>query len=222
MENSLIIKNCIETSKKNLQEQILQDNLIIFFVRIIEDIKEHNNPDLFGRVKDFYYIINPYQYRNKSAIYNFFKQDSYGSEGLILTSEEMSYLKIFFRELNEDFTLKNPSVMKGRINGMLTKLMEKYFAHSLEILESFLLARMIASAGGIKNLSRMPSSSIQLIGAEKALFKAKRFNGKTPKYGLLYYSKYVQQEVKKAKTARQLANKLFISTKLDYFNKFAR
>ena len=112
--------------------------------------------------------------------------------------------------------------MKGRINGMLNKLMDVYFPDSIKLLEPFLLARMIASAGGVENLMKKPAGSIQLIGAEKSLFKAKRFGGKTPKYGLLYYSKYVQQEKNKGKAARQLANKLFISIKQDYFNQFAR
>jgi len=63
----------------------------------------------------------------------------------------------------------------------------------------------------------MPSSTIQLIGAEKALFRHVARKEKCPKYGLLYYSKYVQGKKNKGKAARKLANKLAISIKVDYY-----
>ena len=47
-------------------------------------------------------------------------------------------------------------------------------------------ARLIAHAGSLINLAKYPSSTIQILGAEKALFKAIRTKHNTPKYGLLF------------------------------------
>ena len=52
-------------------------------------------------------------------------------------------------------------------------------------------AKLLTHAGGLNNLSKLPSSTIQILGAEKALFRAIRKRGNTPKYGLLFNSTYI-------------------------------
>lgn len=47
-------------------------------------------------------------------------------------------------------------------------------------------ARLISHAGSLTNLAKYPASTVQILGAEKALFRALKTKGKTPKYGLLY------------------------------------
>ena len=67
----------------------------------------------------------------------------------------------------------------------------------------------------------MASSTIQLIGAEKALFRYLRGKGKSPKHGLIYIHPYIQNAPKKmrGKVARALASKLSIAAKIDYYTK---
>jgi len=82
-------------------------------------------------------------------------------------------------------------------------------------------ARLISHAGSLSNLCKYPASTIQILGAEKALFRAlKARSGKTPKYGLLYYSNYIGKSAakNKGKISRYLANKLAQSSKLDFFS----
>ena len=54
-----------------------------------------------------------------------------------------------------------------------------------------LAAKLIAKAGSLINLAKYPASTVQLLGAEKALFKAMRAKTDTPKYGLLYQASLV-------------------------------
>jgi len=54
-------------------------------------------------------------------------------------------------------------------------------------------ARLIAHAGSLVNLAKQPASTIQILGAEKALFKAIRTKHNTPKYGLIYQASVVGQ-----------------------------
>jgi nucleolar protein 56 len=80
-------------------------------------------------------------------------------------------------------------------------------------------ARLLTHAGGLNNLSKLPASTIQILGAEKALFRALKTKSATPKYGLLYNSSYITRaEVKsKGKISRILANKCALASKLDNF-----
>ncbi|KAJ1877211.1 Nucleolar protein 56, partial [Kickxella alabastrina] len=52
-------------------------------------------------------------------------------------------------------------------------------------------ARLIAHAGSLTNLSKYPASTVQILGAEKALFRALKTKGNTPKYGLIYNSTFI-------------------------------
>ena len=85
-----------------------------------------------------------------------------------------------------------------------------------------LAARLLAEAGGLKKLALMPSSTIQILGAEKALFRhLKNRNAKPPKHGFILMHPMVQKvpRGKKGKMARALAGKLAIAAKGDYFGK---
>jgi len=70
----------------------------------------------------------------------------------------------------------------------------KAVAPNLTILVGELLAaKLIANAGSLINLAKLPSSTIQILGAEKALFRALKSKGNTPKYGLIYNASIVGQ-----------------------------
>lgn len=78
-------------------------------------------------------------------------------------------------------------------------------------------ARMLTHAGGLSNLSRLPSSTIQILGAEKALFRALKKKGSTPKYGFIYNSTFISRAEgrDKGKISRFLANKCGLAARLD-------
>ena len=60
-------------------------------------------------------------------------------------------------------------------------------------------ARLIAHAGSLMNLAKFPASTVQILGAEKALFRALKVRHKTPKYGLIYHASLVGQAAAKHK-----------------------
>jgi nucleolar protein 56 len=71
-------------------------------------------------------------------------------------------------------------------------------------------ARLISKAGSLTNLSKYPASTVQILGAEKALFRALKTKGNTPKYGLIYHSSFIGRTGQKSKgrISRFLANKV--------------
>merc|ERR1711981_1453478 len=80
-------------------------------------------------------------------------------------------------------------------------------------------ARLIAHAGNLVNLAKHPASTIQVLGAEKALFRALKTKKDTPKYGLIYHASLVGQSSAKNKgrMSRMLAAKAALALRYDAF-----
>lgn len=81
-------------------------------------------------------------------------------------------------------------------------------------------AKLIAHSGSLMNLAKQPASTIQILGAEKALFRALKTKGKTPKYGLIFNSSFIGRAGQKnqGRISRYLANKCAIASRVDCFS----
>ena len=81
-------------------------------------------------------------------------------------------------------------------------------------------ARLISHAGSLVNLAKCPASTVQILGAEKALFRALKTRGNTPKYGLIFHSSFIGRASAKNKgrISRYLANKCSIASRIDAFS----
>lgn len=89
-----------------------------------------------------------------------------------------------------------------------------------ELIGQQLGARLISKAGSLTSLAKAPASTIQILGAEKALFRAlKKKTGNTPKYGLIFHSSFIQRAAKenRGKISRYLANKAALACRIDCF-----
>jgi len=81
-------------------------------------------------------------------------------------------------------------------------------------------ARLISQAGSLTNLAKYPSSTVQILGAEKALFRALKTKGNTPKYGLIYHSTFIGRAAgpNKGRISRFLASKCSLASRIDCFS----
>ncbi|KAL3141492.1 hypothetical protein ABBQ32_005054 [Trebouxia sp. C0010 RCD-2024] len=84
-------------------------------------------------------------------------------------------------------------------------------------------ARLISHAGSLTNLAKYPASTVQILGAEKALFRALKTKGNTPKYGLIFHSSFIgrAKQKNKGRISRYLANKCSIASRIDCFSEIA-
>lgn len=84
-------------------------------------------------------------------------------------------------------------------------------------------ARLISHAGSLTNLAKYPASTVQILGAEKALFRALKTKGNTPKYGLIFHSSFIgrAKQRNKGRISRYLANKCSIASRIDAFSDMA-
>jgi len=112
---------------------------------------------------------------------------------------------INFRETLSDY-------LKDRMNAVAPNLQA--------LIGEIVGSKLIAHAGGLTNLSKYPASTIQILGAEKALFRALKTKGKTPKYGLIFNSTFIGRAglKNKGKISRYLANKCAIASRVDCFS----
>ncbi len=108
---------------------------------------------------------------------------------------------------------------RGELLNYLEKTL-KFRAPNMQALAgTTIAARLLSGAGSLRRLAIMPSSTIQLLGAEKALFRHLRSGAKSPKHGHIFNHQLVQhaKRADAGKVARGLADKLSLCAKLDFF-----
>lgn len=106
-----------------------------------------------------------------------------------------------------------------RLHKYLVDKMAVVAPNLAELIGEVVGARLISHAGSLTNLSKYPASTIQILGAEKALFRALKTKGNTPKYGLIYHSSFIGRagQKNKGRISRFLANKVSIVSRIDNF-----
>ena len=99
--------------------------------------------------------------------------------------------------------------------------MQTIAPNTSKMVSSVIGARLISLAGGIERLAILPASTIQVLGAEKALFRFKKEGGKPPKHGVIFQHPliYKSPRIMRGKIARVLAAKIAIAAKADAFTK---
>lgn len=105
------------------------------------------------------------------------------------------------------------------LESYLDDAMEEVAPNTKAVIGSLLGARLIALAGGLANLAKMPASTIQVLGAEKALFRSLKTGSRPPKHGIIFQHTYLHEAKKwhRGKIARALAGKLAIAVRTDAY-----
>ncbi|KAI8622569.1 hypothetical protein BC830DRAFT_441110 [Chytriomyces sp. MP71] len=108
---------------------------------------------------------------------------------------------------------------RARLHGYLVSKMHQVAPNLSALIGEMVGARLISHAGSLTNLCKYPASTVQILGAEKALFRALKTRGNTPKYGLIYHSTFIGRAATKNKgrISRILANKCSIASRIDCF-----
>lgn len=109
---------------------------------------------------------------------------------------------------------------RGKLVGYIEGVMSQVAPNLSVVAGPLLGARLISLAGGVERLARMPASTVQVLGAEKALFKHLRHGRKPPKHGVIYQYPAIRGSPRKlrGKIARALAGKICIAARCDAFS----
>ncbi len=108
---------------------------------------------------------------------------------------------------------------RSELEDYLENLMNNLAPNLNTIVGPLVGAKLIAKAGSLKKLAFMPASRIQLLGAEKALYRFLRTGEKRPKHGLIFQWKQIRSSKyhQRGKISRLIAGKIGIASKVDYF-----
>jgi nucleolar protein 56 len=109
---------------------------------------------------------------------------------------------------------------RAKLFGYLQDKMAVVAPNLGELVGEIVAARLISHAGSLTNLAKCPASTVQILGAEKALFRALKTRGNTPKYGLIFHSSFISRagQKNKGRISRYLANKCAIAARIDSFS----
>ncbi|KAF4445893.1 putative nucleolar protein NOP58 [Fusarium austroafricanum] len=133
------------------------------------------------------------------------------SMGTEITDEDLENIKLLADQVivYSNYRTQLSSYLESRMRAI---------APNLTALVGYLVgARLIAHAGSLISLAKAPGSTIQILGAEKALFRALKTKHDTPKYGLIYHSSLIGQATgrNKGKIARMLSAKAALGLRVD-------
>jgi len=109
--------------------------------------------------------------------------------------------------------------LRQKLEDYVDSAMEEVAPNIKALTGALLGARLIALAGGLTNLAKMPASTLQVLGAEKALFRSLKTGTKPPKHGIIFQHAFLHEAKKwqRGKIARALAGKLAIAARTDAF-----
>ncbi|MEK6949763.1 MAG: hypothetical protein AABX34_06065 [Nanoarchaeota archaeon] len=219
----------IKITKKSLKESVKSDLLIIQAISAIGDIDKTVNL-LVKRLREWYSCYNPeasYAFgehekfvaliikKTKSQLLKDLNVNEKDAIGADMEEKDVSAIMLLASQLNNFYKLRK------HYEDYLKELEKGACPNFMEVGGVTIAAKLIAHAGSMKRLVQMPASTIQILGAEKALFRHMRNKKRNlpPKYGLIHEHQLIQKSEKgmQAKAARALADKLSIAVKVDYF-----
>lgn len=136
------------------------------------------------------------------------------SMGTEITEDDLNNIKALAEQI-VDF-----AAYREQLSNYLSSRMKAIAPNLTAMVGELVGARLIAHAGSLTSLAKAPASTVQILGAEKALFRALKTKHDTPKYGIIYHASLVGQASgkNKGRIARTLAAKAAVSLRYDCFD----
>ncbi len=137
-----------------------------------------------------------------------------GSKGGEISEGNLSMIRLLAEEL------KRLEHLRDTLANHIDTEMERVAPNIKDILGTTIGARMIAKVGGLDRLATLPASTIQVLGAEKALFRSLRTGTRPPKHGILFQHPLVHSAPRwqRGKIARVIASKVALAARVDVYS----
>jgi len=227
----------LELGKQRTRKAVGKDFYIIQAVKGLDDLTHTANllserlhewyglhwPELEKIIKETEYInlISELGDRDtivkKAKIEKLKKADPSDSVGIVFDKDDLDAVMSFAQQL------KSVHNSKLNLENYLKNVMEDVAPNVSYLTGPIIGARLISLTGGLSRLSKVSSSTIQLLGAEKALFRHLRDGERPPKHGIIFQHVMIHNAPywQRGKIARAFAGKLAIAAKVDQnSNKF--
>ncbi len=204
----------LKLTKESLKKEITRDILIIQTIHTIDELIKIINKIVANlRERYGYYAPRACKSETPEELLAVIDKKIQEDIGIDLTNEDLDSIDELAEEVKKLIKLKDSQekYLEHLTNEICPKL-------SIEA-TPLIAARLIDKAGSLKHLAELPSSTIQVLGAETALFRHIKTKSKAPKFGVIFAHPNISnsKQEEKGKAARRLANGISKVTKIDYF-----
>lgn len=227
--NELLSLVAIELTKLRMRKAMGRDKFVIHAIRVIEELDKCINqlatrlcygyglhfPELEEVVQDhrqYAELVLRYGRRQNIPGYEELASQSTGAE---LEDADLEHLRSLAEQVMELYELRERAI------AYLEQAVRSVAPNLTALTDPLLASKLISAAGSLERLAHLPSSTVQLLGSEKALFRYLRGKGKSPKYGYIFLHPLIQRAPPslRGRIARALASKLTIAARIDYYTK---
>ncbi len=203
-----------ESTRKAISEGFSKDVLIIQTSHTLRELDEIINR-LIANLRERYGYYAPRIAREgtNEELLNSLKNPVKDEMGVKFLDEDLKSVYELGKEI------ENIVNIKVEQEKYLDSLMDEVCPELKKTATNIIGAQLLAMAGSLRRLAELPSSTIQVLGAEKALFRHLKTGAKPPRFGFIFAHTSIAnaKESEKGKTARRLASKISIAVKMDYF-----
>lgn len=220
-------QNNLELTVQDIKGSISKDDFINQTISNINDIDKTTNllvkrlrdwfklslPELDKDVDDHETFVSLVISKDKKELLKELGISSEESMGIDLKKDDLEEIIELAKSVDSLYKLRKKHEV------YLKDLMEGFCPNLLELCGITIGAKLFEHAKSLKRLALLPASTIQLLGAEKALFRHIKTGAPSPKYGIIFTHPLVQRARRKEQgvVARTLANKISLAVRVDYF-----
>ncbi len=206
-------------TKRGVKESVTEDNFIIQTINHIEELNKVINM-LSKRLREWYELYNPEfsnSVENHVALAKTITTENPKKEkmsmGADLKEEDLEPIKRIALKIISVDELREEQI------GYLENVMKGYCPNVQTVAGTLIGGKLVSIAGSLEKLTNFPASTVQLLGAEKALFRHMKTGARPPKFGVIMNHHLVNavKGKEKGKVARVLANKILLAAKVDRF-----
>ena len=207
----------IVLSKQALKKSVTEDQLIIQAISNVQELDKICNI-LTKRLREWYSWYHPElceEVKDNEKFAELVLTEKRGKEsmGADLDKPHLDEMNLLAKEIGEMFQLRKTH------EAYLQKVLLDYCPNLVELAGVTISAKLIELGKSLKHLALLPASTIQLLGAEKALFRHIKTGARSPKYGVIFAHPLIQNSKRsdRGKASRMLADKLSLCARLDFF-----
>ncbi len=226
MSNNDIVDRALSSTKEELggedrEKHIVRavkmmDRLEASIAEKEEDFKEWYRlhfPELVEEIDNVEHLVKILGRGVERSELDSFSGLAENSKGSALGEREKEMIESVVENLESDLELRE------ELDDYVRESMSEEASNMTTLTGHILGAKLVALAGGLEELAKSPASTVQMLGAEKALFRYLRGKGTPPKHGVIFEHRFVNPlpESERGKMARFMANKVVMAARLDVY-----
>ncbi len=217
----------LKQAREKLKESAERDRLMVKAVNLYDELGNNVSKEM-ERFRDWYSLYFPELEEEISEDEHLvkilsktverdrvagFEELAESSTGMTLTDKDIEVLE---ESLN---VIEKKRSHRENLEKYIEQVAEEEMSNLSTVLGPLLAARIVALAGSLEDLAKKPASTVQMLGAEKALFRYLHGEGTPPKHGVIFQHRFINSlpESKRGKMARFLANKAVMAARLDQY-----